>query len=212
MRCVCRVPACFSGRGAASRSRRRALASPSAPRAHSSLHADGTIGALFHYERCGLGPRWPLRLAETPAICRRVCHTHTAPPRKRRTKKLRSCKLHPQRGKAQATLESNVTKKTFLQRHPRTGLRAGRARGGAISLDCVPHPRRTLRLRAFAGARNAVVAPTASREIPLAFVMAEGRDGASVSAPVVRDLESGWRNARRKERNAPKAGSASTSA
>ena len=54
-----------------------------------------------------------------------VCHTNTASE----TKNEEVAFLHPQRGKAQATLESNVTQKTFLQRHPRTGLRAGRARG-----------------------------------------------------------------------------------
>ena len=133
VRCVCRVPACFSGRGAASRSRRRALASPSAPRAHSSLHADGTIGALFHYERCGLQGRAGRCALPTDPRHLSSCMSHTHRTASE-TKNEEVAFLHPQRGKAQATLESNVTKQTFLQRHPHTGLRAGdragRARAG----------------------------------------------------------------------------------
>ena len=126
MRVPCASVLLGPGRGFEIAQARLGLALGAPPRAHSSLHADGTIGALFHYERCGLGPRCGRCALETPLMSSVVvCHTNTASE----TKNEEVAFLHPQRGKAQATLESNVTKKTFLQRHPRTGLRAGRARG-----------------------------------------------------------------------------------
>ena len=129
MRVPCASVLLGPGRGFEIAQARLGLALGAPPRAHSSLHADGTIGALFHYERCGLGPRWPLRLRpcrDPRQLSSCMSHTHRTASE---TKNEEVAFLHPQRGKAQATLESNVTKKTFLQRHPRTGLRAGRARG-----------------------------------------------------------------------------------